>query len=223
MPARSRTRCWGAARTERKRARAGGTGSATGRLRRWRVAAATTGRTCRRRDVVGGLADGRPCDNRHGAVRGFMLVVQRTVFVTLVVCAVLLLLDGFRAGAHVFKAVAMLDTEISSAELLDDCGYDRSGLRVLRAPTATCVDFLREHIHLASTLGNVAALQDVYTGGQVCVAELLARPDEELVRTYAGWAAKERHTGSYRRPAQLLIRSALMEHYRCPRRDRQRA
>ena len=113
-------------------------------------------------------------------------MIKWTFLVAMGVCAALLLWDGLRDGAHVLKAATTMELETSAAELLEECGYDPDRVRARGEPSDGCVAFLREHIRLASTRGNIAALVNGNGSGQICVAELLDLSDDELVRVYAG-------------------------------------
>ena len=151
-----------------------------------------------------------------------MVVKLWCVVVGAGVIGALLLSGTFGNGAHLLKTVAKpVDVKVSVARLLDDCGYDLDDFTVLREPSARCIRYVRERIHLESTLRNVAAMDERNRYSQVCVAELLDLPDDELVAVVAGWMSRQRYL-LYGRLADPSIKVALQKNYRCHPRPRAR-
>lgn len=128
--------------------------------------------------------------------------------------------DGVRAGTNMIKAATMsIDVKISAANLLGDCGYDLDEFKKRREPSAACVPFIRKRLHLANMGGKFVGWANEDGYGMLCLEELLELPDDELVRTYAGWASRERDM-LFMQPADLLMITALHVKYRCPRQQR---
>ena len=118
------------------------------------------------------------------------------------------------AVMHVARA-ATVDVELSTSDLLESCGYERDGMPSHRPYTEECVETIRELIGVSSTRGNIVALQDANAFGRVCVAELLDRPEAELVDTVAGWAARDARVIGHMMPAEITVNAKLIRKFRC--------
>ena len=136
-----------------------------------------------------------------------------------VLCALVLAHQGAAAVWDLFRAGTM-DVQVSGADLLERCGYDRFEAERRGEPDEDCAPLIRESLRAAGTRGTVKALIDGHSRGRVCVGGLLELSDDELARTYAGWAKRHRYVERDILPAEMLINLVLMDQYLCRTRDR---
>ena len=131
-------------------------------------------------------------------------------------------IDEIRVGANLSNSpMAVVDLQVSAADLLSDCGYDLDEFEVQREPSSACAAFIRESMRLAIAQGNLAAGWSQNGYGRLCMKDPQYLSDHELARLYVDWAWRDRQR-LLSTPADLVIVLALDAEYRCPLQPRGR-
>ena len=134
-------------------------------------------------------------------------------------CDMTLVLAATVVGLVVHLAEAGYYGPKTAADLLIECGYDRTGSPTGHGPSGVCGDYIRERVGFVNLRSNVAVRVDPHTAGLVCAAHLTGMSDEELAGLFAGWALPEVRGSAGVQLVDIVIDRGLSKTYGCRRRE----